>query len=282
MVALVGSLPVHYEVRGDGTPIVMLHGRGADHRQMLADMEPLFVERTGWRRIYPDLPGMGRTPGADWITRQDHVLDVVTGFLEAVIPGQRFVLAGASYGGYLALGLVHRLGAMVDGVALMVPAVERVRERRRLPPRQVLVEDAAFLDGLTPEEAHVRSFFVVQSRDALEAYRAYVGPGFEAADSAFVDRLFQSRTFSFDVRDLGTPFPAPALVLAGRQDSLVGYQDAWALLEAFPRATFAVLDRAGHALGIEQRGLFRTLTGEWLDRVREHIDGAARARSPHR
>jgi len=279
VIALVDSLPVHYEERGRGTPILMLHGRDADHRQMQADMEPLFAERTGWRRIYPDLPGMGRTPGADRIAHQDQVLDVVTGFLDVVVPGQRFVVAGASYGGYLALGLLHHLGAMVDGLALIVPAVERDRERRRLPPRQVLVEDAAFREALTPEESRVGDFFVVQSREALEAFRAYVGPGFEAADHAFLDRLFQSRAFSFDVRELDAAFPAPTLILAGRQDSLVGYRDAWAILESFPRATFAVLDRAGHALGVEQRALFRSLTGEWLDRAREYIEnGPAGAR----
>ncbi|MEJ2290401.1 MAG: alpha/beta hydrolase [Deinococcales bacterium] len=268
------SLPVHYEERGSGTPLLMLHGRNADHRQMLADMEPLFAERTGWRRIYPDLPGMGRTPGAGWITRQDQVLDIVTGFLDVVVPEQRFVAAGASYGGYIALGLIHRRRAMVDGLALIVPAVERDRERRRLPLRQVLVEDTDFLDALTPEESQAKDFFVVQSREALEALRSYVEPAFEAADHPFLDRLFRSRTFSFDVRDLDDALEVPALVLAGRQDSLVGYLDAWTILERLPRATFAVLDRAGHALGIEQRSLFRSLTGEWLDRVREYIESA--------
>jgi len=38
-------------------------------------------------------------------------------------------------------------------------------------------------------------------------------------------------------------------------------------LDNHPRATFAVLDRAGHGLGAEQESLFRTLVSEWLDRV---------------
>ena len=33
--------------------------------------------------------------------------------------------------------------------------------------------------------------------------------------------------------------------------------------------TFAVLGRAGHALGVEQEGLFQALMTEWLDRVEE-------------
>ncbi len=57
--------------------------------------------------------------------------------------------------------------------------------------------------------------------------------------------------------------------MTGRQDSTVGYSRAWELLEQYPRATFAVLDRAGHALPHEQPELLRALVTEWLDRVRE-------------
>jgi pimeloyl-ACP methyl ester carboxylesterase len=50
---------------------------------------------------------------------------------------------------------------------------------------------------------------------------------------------------------------------------VVGYNAQWDLLEHYPRATFAVLDRAGHALPHEQPGLSKALITEWLVRVRE-------------
>jgi pimeloyl-ACP methyl ester carboxylesterase len=62
----------------------------------------------------------------------------------------------------------------------------------------------------------------------------------------------------------------PTLLVTGRQDSAVGYARAWEMLEHYPRATFAVLDRAGHALPHEQPGLIRALVTEWLERVQEH------------
>lgn len=52
--------------------------------------------------------------------------------------------------------------------------------------------------------------------------------------------------------------------------SLSGYRDAWGILEKYPRATFAVLDRAGHGVAGEQPVLFEALVGDWLDRVSEH------------
>jgi pimeloyl-ACP methyl ester carboxylesterase len=62
-----------------------------------------------------------------------------------------------------------------------------------------------------------------------------------------------------------------------RQDSVVGYRDAWAILENYPRGTFAVLDRAGHFLAAEQEDLFHALAGEWLDRVEEYYADEAPA-----
>jgi len=59
------DITVHYELLGEGRPIIMLHGWSVDHRHMVSDMEPLFRQRDGWKRIYLDLPGHGRTPGKD-------------------------------------------------------------------------------------------------------------------------------------------------------------------------------------------------------------------------
>ncbi|OGN89279.1 MAG: hypothetical protein A2Y88_10275 [Chloroflexi bacterium RBG_13_48_10] len=71
------DITVHYEMFGSGRPMVMLHGWSGDHRHVMSDMEPLFKQRDGWKRIYPDLPGHGRTPGKDWIANRDKILDVV-------------------------------------------------------------------------------------------------------------------------------------------------------------------------------------------------------------
>jgi pimeloyl-ACP methyl ester carboxylesterase len=65
----------------------------------------------------------------------------------------------------------------------------------------------------------------------------------------------------------GAPFAGPALILTGRQDDITGYADQYPLLPHYPRATFAVLDVAGHNLQIEQPDLFYALVSEWLDRV---------------
>jgi pimeloyl-ACP methyl ester carboxylesterase len=266
----VKDVTIYYEETGSGRPLFALHGWTLDHRHMFGDLETLFAERKGWRRIYPDLPGMGRTWAADWITDQDHMLDILLEFIDTVAPGERFVVAGASYGGYMARGVVHHRSEQVDGLMIVVPAVEPEFEKRKLPNHRVLSRDADFLAALGPDEQDLPGLLVVQSMELLDFSRTYLTPAFALADRAFLERLRANYSFSFDVDSLAQPFPAPSLILTGRFDHRCGYREAYQLLDNYPRATFAVLDRAGHALSVEQTALFRALASEWLDRVKEY------------
>ena len=47
------------------------------------------------------------------------MLDAMLSFIDTVLPSQRFVLAGYSYGGYLAHGVASRRAALIDGLMLM-------------------------------------------------------------------------------------------------------------------------------------------------------------------
>jgi pimeloyl-ACP methyl ester carboxylesterase len=117
------------------------------------------------------------------------------------------------------------------------------------------------------------SFATVQDWSTFErasAVPCFANPG---GDQDFLEAIRSDPVrygFSFDVDALPAPFPAPTLIVAGRQDFVVGYRDAWQVIENYPRGTFAVLDRASHILEFEQEGLFRSLASEWLDRVEEY------------
>jgi pimeloyl-ACP methyl ester carboxylesterase len=263
----VRGIPVHYEAFGAGRTIVLLHGGGTDHRLMTHAFEPAFAGREGWLRLYPDLPGMGRTPAADWIRGEDDMLAVVEGFVDAVAGGRRIVLAGGSYGGYLALGFVHRRPADLEGLLLVAPAL-RTADPAPLPAHQVFERDEAVVASLQEDERGWEGRSVAQTAANLEFFRTAVMPGVRIADQAFLERLDAGPNLSIDVgKPLASPFSGPTLIIAGRQDNVVGWADTLPLLDSFPRATFAVLDRAGHGVRAEQRSLVAALVGEWLDRL---------------
>lgn len=265
----INNLTVYYESIGEGRPIVQLHGYFPDHRLMTGCMEPIFTKRPGYRRIYPDLPGMGKTSSADWIVNSDKMLEVVLELIEQVIPGEKFILAGESYGGYLARGIVKQWPERVDGLMLLCPCVVADRSKRDRPTHIVLKEDLQLMASLTETEAEeFGSMAVVQNRAIWERFRDEIWSGVRMADEQWLTHLQNTGyEFSFDVDSLSQPFSKPTLLLAGRQDASVGYKDAWRLMDNYPRTTFAVLDQAGHNLQLEQENLFNCLVGEWLDRI---------------
>jgi len=268
------DIAIHYESFGEGIPIIMLHGWSANQRIMSSVMEPLFIQGDGWKRIYPDLPGHGRTPARDWITNQDKILDVVLEFVDSVIPRQRFVVAGGSWGAYLARGVAFHRAAWMDGLLLMIPMIVADAAKRIVPSHVCLVQDPALASNLEPDQAELfDSYAVVQSRKLADALRELTPAGDEMGDQKFQAAIREDPekyAFSFDIDAMVEPFAAPTLIVTGRQDSIVGYRQAWDLLDNYPRGTFAVLDRAGHFLEFEQEEVFGSLAREWLDRVAEY------------
>lgn len=264
---------MYYETYGEGRPLLMLHDFAPDHHLMTGCMEPLFTHRRGWKRIYPDLPGMGKTPARKWITNSDRMLEIVFEFIDQVLPDQPFVLAGESYGGYLARGIISQRRQLVDGVLLICPLIVAEKTQRTVPELVVLEQDPELLASLTPEEKEeFTSVAVIQNQKTWERTRDEIMVGLKAADDAFLTELqTHGYPFSFDVDSVSAPFEKPALILAGRQDASVGYRDNWKIIENYPRGTFAVLDRAGHNLQIEQESLFNALVNEWLDRVEGYV-----------
>ena len=279
MLATVNGIQVHYDQHGSGTPVLALHGVGVDHREIMGALEPVFVGRPGYRRVYPDLPGMGRTPAPETIDSTDAVLDTLLGLVDAIIGEEAFLVVGQSYGGYLARAIANRRPRQVAGLALICALLGGQGGEDERPEHVVLyAADDLDLDGtLEPAmAAEFRSYLVVQTPATLRRFREMVVPGVALADRVALARIFarwQLRT----APEQAPAYANPTLILAGRQDATVGYAGDWRLLEHYPRATFAVLDRAGHGLPHEQVGLLTALMAEWLDRVREQRAATASA-----
>ncbi|HXQ35640.1 MAG TPA: alpha/beta hydrolase, partial [Anaerolineales bacterium] len=134
-------------------------------------------------------------------------------------------------------------------------------------------KDPTIYAELTPMEKDIFDISVIHSRRWLNTIRN--SPQIsddESGDLEFLGRIRgkpENYAFSFDVDALAEPFTGPSLIIAGRQDGVVGYRDAWNILEKYPRASYVVLDRAGHPLE-DSSELVNVLIKEWLDRIKEY------------
>jgi pimeloyl-ACP methyl ester carboxylesterase len=260
---VVGDVPVYYVAHGEGLPVLALHGAGVDHREVMACLDPALDASTGYERFYLDLPGMGRTPAPEAIRSADDVLEVLLSFIDGVIGDQPMMVVGHSAGGYYAQAIASRRPEQVMGLALLCPLLAGIHD---VPEHDVVVSSGDI------GSAQFRAYFTVQTATTLDRYERYVETGARLADQSALARIGQRWELTSRHEGLA-PYVFPTLLVTGRQDSTVGYSRAWELLEQYPHATFAVLDRAGHALPHEQPELLGALVTEWLDRVRSNLLG---------
>ena len=231
-----GQVVVDYVEHGTGRPVLVLHGAGVDHREAEACFEQIFDGTAGLRRIYPDLPGMGRTVAPETLRSADDVLDTLLNFADEVTGGTAYLLIGHSAGAYYAQAMAARRPAQVVGLALVCPLLSGLRD---VPEHRVVAGSGVIGDDV------FRSYFVIQTPEMLERYKRYVAPAAALVDRAALERIGERWALT---PDHAPAYSGPTVFVAGRLDSTVGYAAATDLVDHYPHASLAVLDDAGHAL----------------------------------
>lgn len=261
---------LYYETAGQGVPLVAIHGFTLDHRVMKGCLEPLFYGITGFKRVYFDLPGMGRTAIPREIRSSDAMLGAVLAFIEKVLPaGEKFALAGESYGGYLARAVINKMPDRVLGALLICPVIHPEQAARDLPPHAVVERDdgpSEVMDFFDREQ--FLSNIVVQTGPVWRRFKKEAIAGMLAADAAALDRIWKNAYgLSFDADRFEKPFDGPSLVICAKNDSIVGYRDAIKLFANFTRLSYVALDGCGHYLQMERPAVFGALASDWLKAV---------------
>ncbi|GKZ36530.1 hypothetical protein AbraIFM66950_007648 [Aspergillus brasiliensis] len=293
------SSPLPTQIIGPSTgyPILIIHGWEMTPDSEIHDFEPIFTTTTTpFQRIYIALPGMASTPSRN-ITSLTDIYHHLTHFIDTTLGNNtsRFLLIGSSCGAYLARALAQRYLHRIDGLLLRVPLIETEDAKRDLdaPLVEPLIKNEKLMRGLSGEDRALLGIddgdnkVHVQTKDYVDElkrkHREVYYPAEAQADKEVLDpirgdvgryRLSQEVFADGD----GEKLMAPTLVVCGRQDGVVGYRDSLRLLERYPRATFAVLDRGTHGLPVDgsERELFGALVRDWVFRVREWRDSRDR------
>jgi pimeloyl-ACP methyl ester carboxylesterase len=168
--------------------------------------------------------------------------------------------------------VAHELRSQALGLATLVGVFIAPHSERTVPARTVLRQEPQVVPILETALDQYREEAVVDSTDDARALLQYLLPGLDGADQRALDRISERYSLDREPEDAHPePFLQPTLHLTGRQDDIVGYSDAWSRIEHYPRASFAVLDAAGHNVLFEQPGLCSALVADWLARIRQGI-----------
>lgn len=233
------TAPLAYDDLGSGPPVVAVHGAYSTRGEVRGFLPPMLPGR---RIICPDLPGMGDSP-ADGVRSAADAVDRLDQLVEATIGGEPFLAVGHSFGAHLVRGLTARRARQVSGMVLLCPLVP---DAPRAEPARVVVDDGASRTLPSDLREEFEGYFVVRTATTVEAFRSAVAPSL----GRFDDDAVKAQMENADL-ELAAP-EVPALILAGRHDSWVGWRQLPDLLDAHPRATGVVVAGAGHALPHER------------------------------
>ncbi|MFC8046685.1 alpha/beta fold hydrolase [Nocardia sp. NPDC057353] len=233
-----GTVPTWFDVRGDGDPVVLLHGGFVDSRTFAAAL-PLLISRFQVYRM--DRRGHGHTPDVPGPLSYAALAADLVAFLERVVGGPAH-LVGHSDGANLALR-----------VAL---------ERPDLVRRLVLISGNHHVDGVLP--GVLDGFEDEAAMAYLAAKHGEVSPDGEEHFPELARKVIElgRNEPSYTDGDLAG-VAARTLVMAG-DDDMITLEHTIAQYRAIPDAELAIVPGTSHLLVVEKPELVYRLVGEFL------------------
>lgn len=248
---------------GDGTPVVLLHAFPFNSAMWAPQLESL-GER--FRFIVPDLKGFGDSDAPD--ERSSYSMDRYADELKALVDDlgvDRFVLAGLSMGGYIALAYMRKYADDVMGLVLADTRAEAdpPEGKEKRSKQQDLVSDegtAGLIETLTgallAEDTRTNKPDVVKKAQAA----------MENAPAGFIGALEAMKT-RVDSTEALAKIDVPTLVIVGEKDGVTPPEAARKLHEHIGGSQLVVIPGAGHISNMEAPEAFNGALAEFLNRL---------------
>lgn len=256
---------IYYKIRGSGTPVVMLHGFPLDHNVMEGSLEPIFKKLKGFKRIYLDLPTMGRSGATNKMTSSKRILEALCEFVSVVTRNEKIVLIGYSYGAYLARALAADMPEKIKGMILIAPVVIPDPSKRDLPRHKIAVGKGLEVKLASDLEKDIFSKLVIRNKSVWRKVKKYIVPSFGKGNK-FLQKILWEKGYAAPPSALKfrKKLTSPVLIITGRNDSTVGYKDIEKIVSNFPSSVHFNLKDAGHNLVFEQQKKIVAVILEWL------------------
>lgn len=248
----VQDFTIRYFEKGEGEPLVVLHGAGGPQFTVALD---LLAERH--RVLLLVMPGFGGEPNTVHQTLSDMAETVAEAV--AALAVERYHLLGTSFGGATALHLALAHPERLLSLVLDAPAAFR----EGATTLSALSADAASPADL-PAEEMARRFRVFPER--VPAY-APTDPALMVHSWPVVERLL-ARTPAYD-HALADRLPActvRTLVVFGDRDGIVPPENGRTYRRLLPNCTFQLVHQAAHSIQGDRPEAFADVVGDFLAR----------------
>lgn len=256
----VNDIQIHYEVHGEGFPLVMIMGLGGD----IHWWDPRMVQELSkrFRLIMFDNRGAGRTDVSDKRYTLRLFADDTAGLMDALGISRAHIL-GISMGGMIAQELALSYPEKVEKLVLLATACGGVRS---IPPSEEVMEVlTAERNKMSPEEI-LRGFFsLCVTEDFIRKNPDYIELSVQQtvkppiSNEAYMRQLNAAR--EFDTYDRLPQIGQATLILQGKQDILTPPENGSILAEAIPNAKLVLFENSAHGLIEEMDKVIHVLLG---------------------
>lgn len=247
--AQVNGVELVYELNGSSEPLVLIHGAQSD-RSIFAGLLPTFTDtyqvltfdqRGSGQSEKPDLAYTIAMLADDTAALMDHV-----GFTSAHIIG---VSMGGMIGQEFALRHPHKVRSLVLGCT--TPGGPKA-----IPLEGEGVNRAYSTNELSAEERGRALAEAAFTKGYVDAHPEIVTAMIESRKNRPIDTVgFRHRmkaAFHHDTYDRLAQITSPTLVITGKQDALIAWENSQLLVDRIPNTEFVLLEPAGHVFWIEQ------------------------------
>lgn len=246
MEASILGLKTHFTIEGEGEPIVVLHGWGANLTTMQS-ITNLLKEK--YQVIAVDMPGFGQSEEPKSVWNSYDFADHIEALLET-LKIERFHLLGHSHGGRVSIILAsrnpERVGKMVlvDSAGLIRKKSLKVKIRiRTFKIMKRLYQGLTFWD---------------RSEEKMEKfYRRFGSNDYKATPG--IMRRIMVRVLADDLHPLLKTVKASTLLIWGADDQDTPVEMGKLMETEIPDAGLVVFEQAGHYSFLDQIGRFQAV-----------------------
>lgn len=246
MQAFINGINLAYEERGEGLPLLLIHGFPLSGRIWQPQLEAL---KGDFRLIAPDLRGFGNSDAPEGPYSMDILADDMVGLLDH-LGIERAVVCGMSMGGYVLLNMLDRHPHRVGGACFMVTRGgdddAAGKERRVKLAREVLDKGAQVVSS-----AFASVLFSSQAGDGERELIAEVCRIMERTRPSGLAGALIAMAGRPDYSHRLAGFNLPSLVIGAEFDQAIPPGESRLMAESLPDARLAIVPDAGHMAGME-------------------------------
>ncbi len=255
----IGDFNLHYEIIGDGEPILFIHGFPLSGEMWRPTAERL-ADR--WKCIVPDLRGHGQS-SATTEASMTRYADDLAALLDKLHEWRPAVIVGLSMGGYIAFEFFrrhrNRIRALVMADTQANADAPDAAARRETLAQTVLKDGSrAIADAMIPQ---LFSQTALQSaRDQWHAAISQTSPvGVAAALRAMATRPDSTPTLA--------QIDCPTLIVVGQHDTITPPAVSEEMHRAIRGSRLEIILTAGHVPPIEQAGSFTGVLRQFIEEL---------------